>query len=118
MPKASVASVVALCAALVGCANDPAEFRDPNGAIQDPDAALVIAHAMYWSVMRAHHPEILPSAPLDTWKKGCDAKLVKGVWDIWCPAEDKDAPEGSYLGGGLEIKIAKSGKLLSMVLYQ
>jgi hypothetical protein len=118
MPKASVLSVVVCCAGLLGCASDPAEFRDPNGAIQDPNAALVIAHAMYWSVMKAHHPELLPPAPFENWKKGCDAKLDKGVWDIWCPAGNKDAPEGSYLGGGLEIKIAKSGKLLSMALYQ
>lgn len=116
MPKASLAAVC-ISALLAGCATDPAVFRDPGGAIKDPDAALVIAHAMYWSVMKKHHPEI-PPAPFENWKQGCSAKLEKDVWDIWCPAGGLDAPEGTVLGGGLEMKIASSGKLLTLAVYQ
>jgi hypothetical protein len=120
MPKARVwmtAAAVLVSVNLAGCASDPAVFRDPAGAIQDPETALVIAHAMYWSVFKAHNPD-RQSTPFDQWKKGCTAELEHDIWDVWCPAGGLDAPKGTVLGGGLEIKIAKSGKLLSIVIYQ
>lgn len=116
MPKARGWCLAALCAGLVGCTNIPDSHLDPAGAIQDPDAALVVAHAMYWSVMKAHHPEIPPGS-IDSWKRDCEVTLERDVWDIWCPAGGRYA-DRDILGGGLRIKIAKSGQLLFMALYQ
>ena len=113
MPKAGLwmtATAVCISMCLIGCASDPAAFRDPDGAIRDPETVLIIAHAMMQSLFRAQNPsETFPT--LDAWRQsGCAAFMEEGVWVVFCPERG--------LGGGLTMKLAKNGKLLSVVVRQ